>query len=66
MEKLNKFFSTARMPEIDQFTMEHEPITSLDLMERASHVWCECFLKRFPSVSSVAVLAGCGNNGGDG
>ena len=66
MEKLNKFFLTARMPEIDRFTMEHEPITSLELMERASRVWCECFLEKFPSVSSVAVLAGCGNNGGDG
>ncbi|MDE7374461.1 MAG: NAD(P)H-hydrate epimerase, partial [Odoribacter sp.] len=57
---------TARMPEIDKFTIEHEPITSLELMERASRIWSECFLEKFPSVSSVAVLAGCGNNGGDG
>lgn len=66
METLNKIFPTVRIPEIDEYTIEHEPITSLELMERASRIWCEYFLKKFSSPSSVTVVTGCGNNGGDG
>lgn len=66
MKKLNKVFLTAQIREIDKYTIEHEPITSIELMERASRVWCEYFLKKFASASSVVVMTGCGNNGGDG
>ncbi len=66
MKKLNKVFLTAQIREIDKYTIEHESITSIELMERASRVWCEYFLKKFASASSVVVMTGCGNNGGDG
>lgn len=31
-----KIFPTADIREIDRYTIEHEPIASIDLMERAS------------------------------
>ncbi len=66
MEKLNKVFSTTQIPAIDRYTIEHEPINSLDLMERASHEWCVNFFKKFSDLFPVVVMAGYGNNGGDG
>jgi len=66
MEKLNKIFSTAQIPAIDQYTIEHEPVSSLDLMERAATAWTEFFLKFFGDYRQVIVVAGSGNNGGDG
>lgn len=66
MEKLNKMFAASETAEIDRYTMDHEPITSLMLMERASHKWTDCFLEKFRDCYSVVVIAGSGNNGGDG
>ena len=34
MEKLNKVFRTAQLAAIDKYTIEHEPVSSLDLMDR--------------------------------
>jgi len=50
----------------DQFTIEKEPITSIDLMERASLAFVNRFLAIFPTQKEVAVFCGPGNNGGDG
>lgn len=54
----------------DAWTIAHEPITSIDLMERAAGRCAERILswmrrQRHPA-GSVAVFAGMGNNGGDG
>ena len=52
---------------IDSYTISHEPIASIDLMERASIVFFNWFIKKFPSrENTIAVFAGTGNNGGDG
>jgi len=51
---------------VDQFTIENEPIKSLDLMERASKAFLNRFLALFPTHKEVAVFCGPGNNGGDG
>jgi NAD(P)H-hydrate repair Nnr-like enzyme with NAD(P)H-hydrate epimerase domain len=40
-----KLFSVAQIRAADQFTIEHEPISSIDLMERASVAvveWLTC------------------------
>ena len=66
MEKLNKVFRTAQLAAIDKYTIEHEPVSSLDLMERAAGIWTDRFLKIFTEVAGVVVIAGNGNNGGDG
>ncbi len=66
MEKLNKIFRTDQIAAIDKYTIEHESISSLELMERAAGAWTRCFLNFFENVPAVAVIAGKGNNGGDG
>ena len=47
MEKLNKIFRTDQLAAIDKYTIEHEPISSLELMERAAGAWTRCFLNFF-------------------
>ncbi len=50
----------------DQFTIENEPLSSIDLMERASLAFVNRFVQLFPQQTPVAVFCGPGNNGGDG
>ena len=38
MKMLNPIFKTAQLTAIDRYTIEHEPIKSIDLMERAAPV----------------------------
>lgn len=53
--------------EADAYTIEHEPIASIDLMERASKAFVGWFVNHFPDKSqSISVYCGTGNNGGDG
>lgn len=53
--------------EADQYTIEHEPVSSLDLMERAGGLCFEWIKEKFPDTKQhFIVLAGSGNNGGDG
>lgn len=66
MRKLKKIFRTADIVKIDQYTIGHEPINSIDLMERASGVFVENLLKEFLENNKFVVVAGWGNNGGDG
>lgn len=66
MKKLNKIFRTSEVSGIDQYTIDNEPISSLNLMERAAWSWVKYFQEKFTNNTSVAVVAGRGNNGGDG
>ena len=60
-----KIFDTTSIKEIDTYTTTHEPILSIDLMERASRGFVTA-LKRYYSFSSrFVIFAGPGNNGGD-
>ncbi len=60
-----KIFSTKQVQEIDTFTIENEPIASIDLMERASKAFMLWFIRHFDVSQEVIVFAGPGNNGGD-
>lgn len=60
-----KFFSTPQIRELDRYTIEHEPIASIDLMERAADALHWEFIGNFPYLRSVYIFAGPGNNGGD-
>jgi len=60
-----KIFSTEQIRQWDRFTIDHEPISSIDLMERAAQA-CFQYLKENISASAYWVFAGNGNNGGDG
>jgi NAD(P)H-hydrate epimerase len=49
----------------DQYTIQHEPVRSIDLMERAATACANWILKHFPG-HSFDIFCGTGNNGGDG
>lgn len=63
-----KILSAIQTRALDAFTIENEPIASIDLMERASIAFTENFIATFKrdSISKVLVFCGPGNNGGDG
>ena len=60
-----KFFDTPLIKAIDTYTIEHEPVASIDLMERAARALTAAMLERYAGRAFV-VFAGPGNNGGDG
>jgi NAD(P)H-hydrate epimerase len=50
----------------DEYTMQHEPIASIDLMERAAASCLSWLEKSDYSGRSFSIYCGKGNNGGDG
>lgn len=60
-----KIFTSAQLHELDRYTIEHEPIKSIDLMERAAKALTHAISERWPEQTPVVVFAGPGNNGGD-
>ena len=61
-----KIFETSKMKELDRYTIDHEPITSIDLVERAATAFTQEFCHTFSKQNHVVVFAGQGNNGADG
>ena len=60
-----KIFTTAQIHELDKYTIEHEPISSLNLMERAARALTQAVTSEWSAATPVVVFAGPGNNGGD-
>ncbi len=60
-----KIFTGAQIRELDKYTIEHEPITSEKLMERAATALTGAITERWPKTTRTVVFAGPGNNGGD-
>lgn len=60
-----KILSSNQLKELDKYTMEQEPIASIDLMERAAQALTEAIIRRWDTSHPIAVFAGPGNNGGD-
>ncbi|MEO6850698.1 MAG: NAD(P)H-hydrate epimerase, partial [Mucilaginibacter sp.] len=59
--------TSPQIREADAYTIAHEPIASIDLMERAAKAFVGWFINHFPDKKqSIAVYCGTGNNGGDG
>ncbi|MCC8426805.1 NAD(P)H-hydrate dehydratase [Mucilaginibacter sp. UR6-11] len=53
--------------EADAYTIATEPVSSVDLIERASRAFVGWFINHFPDrTATIAVYCGTGNNGGDG
>ena len=62
-----KIFSAVQLRLADEYTIRHEPLPSVQLMERACRVFAEWFVKKFTDKSlKIKVFCGTGNNGGDG
>lgn len=61
-----KVYSAEAIRLWDQYTITHEPVSSLDLMERAATACCNWLLENKRDASSFALFCGKGNNGGDG
>ena len=64
-----QIFRSEQIKALDAYTIQNEPISSIDLMERAVREFVlqlECsFLYRCDCLQHFAVIAGPGNNGGD-
>ncbi len=60
-----KIFETSKLKSIDQYTIDHEPISSIDLVERAAMTFTNEFKRNFSKQRRVIVFAGQGNNGAD-
>jgi hydroxyethylthiazole kinase-like uncharacterized protein yjeF len=61
-----KILSTAQTKEADAFTISHEPIASIDLMERAANTCSEWLVAKYDHAVRFVIVCGNGNNGGDG
>lgn len=58
--------TASQIKQADAYTIEHEPISSYDLMERASQAFVKQYLHLDAAdTEEVHVFAGIGNNGGD-
>lgn len=58
--------NTDQIRAADVHTIQNEPITSADLMERAADAFYWWLLPKLAPKQSIAVFCGMGNNGGDG
>lgn len=60
-----KIFPTTSIKQLDAYTIENEPISSIDLMERAASALADAIAGRWGTETPFTVFAGPGNNGGD-
>ena len=60
-----KIFTSAQIHELDKFTIENEPVKSIDLMERSAKAITQAITEVWGSQTPVIIFAGPGNNGGD-
>jgi ADP-dependent NAD(P)H-hydrate dehydratase / NAD(P)H-hydrate epimerase len=63
-----KVFSAEKTRAWDAYTIDHEPIGSVELMNRAAGEFAEWFMEGYsqPIRPQVLIVCGTGNNGGDG
>lgn len=61
-----KILNVEQIRSLDAYTIKNEPISSIDLMERASQAFVRWLYNQFVNTRPVAVFCGKGNNGGDG
>lgn len=61
-----KTLTTLQIKALDEYTIRHEPIAAIDLMERACTAFVTWFTERFDKDRTIGIVCGTGNNGGDG
>lgn len=62
---MNELLDTAEMAQADRLAIA-QGVAGLDLMERAGRAVADAVIARHPAGSRVVIVAGPGNNGGDG
>ena len=61
-----KILSASQIRDLDAYTIQNEPISSLDLMERAARAFVCWLCARYDNRQKIVIFCGKGNNGGDG
>lgn len=61
-----KILPIEKIREADAYTIENEPVDSIDLMERAAKACYKWMIKKVKSTDRIRIFCGLGNNGGDG
>lgn len=62
-----KLLNAEQTRQADKHTIENEPISSIELMERASLAFVKFFIEKYANKNlKIAIYCGKGNNGGDG
>ena len=60
-----KILSCTQQKEADAYTIEHDSILSINLMEKAASLITDAICRRWNKSHRIVVFAGPGNNGGD-
>ena len=61
-----KFFSAQQIKKWDAFTIVNQPVSSLQLMEKAAASCVNWLMNNYKLTTSFIIFCGHGNNGGDG
>ncbi len=61
-----KILHASQIREIDAYTIQHEPVSSIDLMERAARKCFDWIRSHIKKNQTAKIFCGMGNNGGDG
>ena len=59
-----KILSCKQQREADAYTISHESILSINLMEKAASLITDAICRRWDKARRMIVFAGAGNNGG--
>lgn len=60
-----KIFPTEKIKLLDQYTIDHEPIRSIELVERAAMAFVNEYIRSYSKQVRTVIFAGQGNNGAD-
>lgn len=63
-----KILNPQQIRQVDAYTIQHKPISSINLMEQAAEACSQWLIQHFPRHPTLIfnILCGYGNNGGDG
>jgi ADP-dependent NAD(P)H-hydrate dehydratase / NAD(P)H-hydrate epimerase len=61
-----KILDVEQIREADSYTIKNEPISDIDLMERAATACFYWLIENIPHEKKIKLFCGTGNNGGDG
>lgn len=61
-----KIFTAEQIRQCDQYTISNEPVSSIQLMERAAQACADWIAENCKDYKTIVVFCGNGNNGGDG